>query len=101
MVSCCDFSVTWQLYPSIAGILGLAYPSIAVDGIYPVFNNMWDQQLVPQNAFSFWLDRYNKILLIETYFFNFLMNIAFLNIVIQIIHVEEKLSSVYNAFLLK
>jgi hypothetical protein len=37
------------------GILGLAWPSIAVDGVKPVFNEMMDQGLVSQNLFSFYM----------------------------------------------
>jgi cathepsin D len=37
--------------------LGLAFKTIAVDGVETVFDNMFAQGLVPRKAFSFWLDR--------------------------------------------
>ena len=39
------------------GILGMAFPSISVDHITPVFQNMVAQQLVAKPVFGFWLDR--------------------------------------------
>ncbi|EGC35401.1 preprocathepsin D [Dictyostelium purpureum] len=39
------------------GILGLAFQSISVNDIPPVFYNMIDQGLVGQNLFSFWLSK--------------------------------------------
>ena len=40
------------------GILGMAWPSIAVDNVNPVFQNMIEQKLVAKPVFGFYLDRF-------------------------------------------
>ena len=42
---------------AFSGILGLAYPSIAVEGAVPIFDNMMLQRLLPANLVSFYLSR--------------------------------------------
>ncbi|KAL8593910.1 hypothetical protein ACOMHN_048347 [Nucella lapillus] len=39
------------------GILGMGYKTIAVDGVLPPFYNAWDERLVSDNVFSFFLNR--------------------------------------------
>jgi len=39
------------------GILGMGYKAIAVDKVTPVFNNLYEQGLVSENKFSFYLNR--------------------------------------------
>ena len=39
------------------GILGMAFPSISVDHVTPVFQNMVAEHLVANPVFGFWLNR--------------------------------------------
>ena len=40
------------------GILGLAFPTIAVNGIQPVFQTLFEDKQVKENLFSFYLNRF-------------------------------------------
>ncbi|XP_008538492.2 pregnancy-associated glycoprotein [Equus przewalskii] len=42
------------------GILGLSYPSLSVKGVTPVFDNLWNQGLLSQKLFAFYLSRKGK-----------------------------------------
>ncbi|XP_036273196.1 pepsin F-like [Pipistrellus kuhlii] len=42
------------------GILGLAYPDIALRNTTPVFDSMWNQSLISENLFAFYLSSNEK-----------------------------------------
>ncbi|XP_069495859.1 pepsin A-like [Ambystoma mexicanum] len=51
-----DFFVDWPF----DGFLGLGYPRLAIDGTIPVFDNMWLQNLLPQDVYSVYLSPHGE-----------------------------------------
>lgn len=39
------------------GVFGMGYPTISVEKVTPVFDQIMAKKLIPQNVFSFYLNR--------------------------------------------
>ncbi|CAD7670228.1 unnamed protein product [Nyctereutes procyonoides] len=44
-------------YAVFDGILGLAYPSLSLQGTIPIFDNLWKKGLISQELFAFYLSK--------------------------------------------
>ncbi|KAE8298589.1 Pepsin A [Larimichthys crocea] len=52
-----DLFVQHQIFglTEIDGVLGLAFPSMSLEGGTPIFDNLWNEGQIPQNMFSMYL----------------------------------------------